>query len=663
MFDNPFIKKDSLVEAVKQAQRDGELRRQAEAYVNEQFGVYSRKAVINEHLAAYDAAIEDAYVNLREGKALDPVGREDKDIDNDGDHDKTDKYLLNRRAVRSKAIGMKEGSAYNGKNPFDPKDPSVQRGSSEVTTSKEDPSLPKSYPGAASSEPTAQRLRNAGGLKEDEQLDEISMDLAKRYYKKAGEKGSEVASYYYGARQHGTPEGDRMEKKMRKLQKGRDAALRRRDGKVATSEEALDEVSRKTLVSYIRKASKSKPTPENISKRSKGMEMAAKKMEENYNQIDEINRSSIVENILARLQAKQMKEDSSFNSAQETGKSVDEAAYFRGTTGGYTVRKGETLSAIARAQHMKVSDIIKANPGLRDPNKIAAGGRLNLPGAKAPAAGTAKPAPVAPPSVEKGAGLTAPNVALKSGGAAGKPLAPGMMSPTPIKNQDTGLTAAKVAPTMSKQAAMTPEKSTGTSGTTTMPTIPGSTAARRASGDTGGFMAGKPIDPTGAVNKAPAATPSVTGPSQTDLTPAKPTSSDMFNATPVAKQPPKPSEEEMKGRMIPPGESGVGQAAPSPTFVGSKKQMRMGGPLGEPMTSKDFAKQPPMQEEDDPRLTTPSKGAGEGLRLKQGATPSYDEVGSSVGSTGPDNAETLSKTTPKSLKEEVTVGMNKYRIV
>jgi hypothetical protein len=46
------------------------------------------------------------------GKGLDAVGREDKDIDNDGDHDKTDKYLLNRRKVRGAAIskrGVKEG--------------------------------------------------------------------------------------------------------------------------------------------------------------------------------------------------------------------------------------------------------------------------------------------------------------------------------------------------------------------------------------------------------------------------------------------------------------------------------------------------------------------------------------------------------------------------
>ena len=38
---------------------------------------------------------------------LDPVGQEDEDIDNDGDTDKTDKYLLNRR--KAIASNIKEG--------------------------------------------------------------------------------------------------------------------------------------------------------------------------------------------------------------------------------------------------------------------------------------------------------------------------------------------------------------------------------------------------------------------------------------------------------------------------------------------------------------------------------------------------------------------------
>ena len=41
-------------------------------------------------------------------KKLDAVGKEDKDIDNDGDHDKSDKYLLARRKKVSKILAMKK---------------------------------------------------------------------------------------------------------------------------------------------------------------------------------------------------------------------------------------------------------------------------------------------------------------------------------------------------------------------------------------------------------------------------------------------------------------------------------------------------------------------------------------------------------------------------
>ena len=50
--------------------------------------------------------LSDSYNEIYEAKKkLDLVGQEDDDIDNDGDIDKSDKYLLNRRKVRSKAIG------------------------------------------------------------------------------------------------------------------------------------------------------------------------------------------------------------------------------------------------------------------------------------------------------------------------------------------------------------------------------------------------------------------------------------------------------------------------------------------------------------------------------------------------------------------------------
>ena len=45
---------------------------------------------------------------------MDAVGKEDKDIDNDGDSDKTDKYLLNRRKAIGKAIAKKRGRVKEG---------------------------------------------------------------------------------------------------------------------------------------------------------------------------------------------------------------------------------------------------------------------------------------------------------------------------------------------------------------------------------------------------------------------------------------------------------------------------------------------------------------------------------------------------------------------
>ena len=74
MFNNKFnsSNKDPLVSAVSEAMQDGDLRRQAIAAVNEEFGVYSRKALVSEKVAAYDARLEEAYKCMKEGKPLSP---------------------------------------------------------------------------------------------------------------------------------------------------------------------------------------------------------------------------------------------------------------------------------------------------------------------------------------------------------------------------------------------------------------------------------------------------------------------------------------------------------------------------------------------------------------------------------------------------------------
>ena len=110
MFNNNLknLKNDPLMETIKGTMHDSDLRRQAEALVNEEFGVFSRNALIHEKVAAYDARLEEAYKCMKEGRPLDPVGKEDGDVDNDGDKDKSDKYLLKRRAAIGKAMGKRQ---------------------------------------------------------------------------------------------------------------------------------------------------------------------------------------------------------------------------------------------------------------------------------------------------------------------------------------------------------------------------------------------------------------------------------------------------------------------------------------------------------------------------------------------------------------------------
>jgi hypothetical protein len=51
---------------------------------------------------------------LVEKKKLDPVGKEDSDVDNDGDVDSSDSYLKNRRDAISDAITNKSGKKSSG---------------------------------------------------------------------------------------------------------------------------------------------------------------------------------------------------------------------------------------------------------------------------------------------------------------------------------------------------------------------------------------------------------------------------------------------------------------------------------------------------------------------------------------------------------------------
>ena len=58
---------------------------------------------MHEHVINTDKNVEI----IDEKKKLDPVGKEDGDVDNDGDKDSSDSYLMNRRRAVAKAMGKK----------------------------------------------------------------------------------------------------------------------------------------------------------------------------------------------------------------------------------------------------------------------------------------------------------------------------------------------------------------------------------------------------------------------------------------------------------------------------------------------------------------------------------------------------------------------------
>lgn len=60
----------------------------------------------------------------------------------------------------------------------------------------------------------------------------------------------------------------------------------------------------------------------------------------------------------------------------------------------HTVKKGETLSGIAKANDVKLKDVVKANPQIKDPNLIHPGDQVKVPGAKAVDPTKPKPTPV-----------------------------------------------------------------------------------------------------------------------------------------------------------------------------------------------------------------------------------------------------------------------------
>ena len=127
-----------------------------------------------------------------EGK-LDPVGQADADIDNDGDVDKSDKYLHNRRKAIKKAITKK-------------KDPQGQDGETATMNPKKESTIrskllsilegdrAKHYKGAAEAEEMEDKYKGAGAKKMAQDHKGPTVDIEKQSHDDASKAGRAVKS-------------------------------------------------------------------------------------------------------------------------------------------------------------------------------------------------------------------------------------------------------------------------------------------------------------------------------------------------------------------------------------------------------------------------------------------------------------------------------------
>jgi hypothetical protein len=230
--NNPFLtKKDPLVQAVMEARKDGDMRREAEAHVNEEFGVYSRNAVVRENLAAYDAALEEAFEALKEGNKENKEKKKEHEEKTGMEHIKKMGGFPGQSLKRTARELTKEEKADKD---YD-RDGKIESGKAE-------------YQGS--------RIRAAkmAGKMEEEQIDEISKKLAVKTYIDREKKN---AADFHGYNDEPEHERKARESERRIVKKfGQKTADRANKTvkKFYEEETQIDEISRTTLKSYVKKA-------------------------------------------------------------------------------------------------------------------------------------------------------------------------------------------------------------------------------------------------------------------------------------------------------------------------------------------------------------------------------------------------------------------------
>jgi len=226
-----FNKKDPLVDSVKQVMDRNTVLRETEEFVNNAFGVTSRKALPHESQRDYDAALQEAQkVALNEGlSALQEVSKELL-----GRYTKKANRLMSRDSFE---MGKYQGDYEKGKN-NNPSEREAER-SRQKTWKKRKPGIIKAI------DKISGKAKVAATNEETERLDEISRERLVKYAKRANVQ-SDTTGYAKGYfTSKGYPESKKKnEIKARKRSYGFDKAIDKLTGKakVAATNEGLEEM-------------------------------------------------------------------------------------------------------------------------------------------------------------------------------------------------------------------------------------------------------------------------------------------------------------------------------------------------------------------------------------------------------------------------------------
>ena len=649
MFNNRFnsSKNDPLVEAVKAARADGDTRRLAESMTNGLFGVFSRQAVVREHLSDYDFALEEAYKCMKEEDKM-----ADKDYDRDGKVETSKKEVWGSRLRAAKASGKYKGPVdEDSSNGLPPSDAAKQAGAAQQAQTPS--STPKRTGNAAGS--TISNARDAAGMNEA-QLDELKKPTAK----------TAMDAYHraYDSDVRSGGEGKRTARLGRWKQKNlsdKSARNQKDTGKAAGMNEAqINELSRTTLKSYVKKANrqatdlerkvntrKDRPGEEDkMYRRIDGVNLAHDKMKVRVAATNEEALDEISKELAGRYikKADYKRSDSSFQSGKVYGKELatkrrtkqdveDARKHNRDSfkrekgintavnklTGRAKVQANEevmkeSIKAKLFARHMKEDQSFKSAQVI-EANAFDLG--KTVPDTSMKIRGGAYPSVAAR---IKDMATAAKGIAGAVRGLAkgfGNPVTAGAMiaaEPTPANSGENEFARqAKYAPkTATSAPAATPKPAapapTPTAAPTSAPAKPGFYKGGSQGdytikkGDTLSSIAkntGQNVADLAKMNNISDVNKISSGAKLMTKVPTPPSRPADATPTPAPAAPaPKPAEPEFKGRMIPPSDSGVGATPPAASFVNSRREMRSGGPATAPLTSKDFSRQPPssMQE-------------------------------------------------------------------